>query len=138
MLGHSGDTSVYVAPTSELENLGTKALSAYGVGCRANQEDPDFAFSAHCVKKHHFPSVQFLRHYSWLSTSYIINTEQAALWERLWHCLKGDVADHKPVWKDGLSVSSVPTPRPEKGCIRNIWEPFIPRSPADFLFSAQG
>lgn len=50
MLGHSGDTSVYVAPTSELESLGAKALSACGVGCRANQEDPDFAFSAHCVR----------------------------------------------------------------------------------------
>lgn len=64
MLGHSGDTSVSVAPTSELESLGTKALSACGVGCRANQEDPDSAFSAHCVKKHHFSSVRFLSHYS--------------------------------------------------------------------------
>lgn len=50
MLGHSGDTSVSVAPTSELESLGAKALSACGVGCRANQEDPDSAFSAHCVR----------------------------------------------------------------------------------------
>lgn len=92
-------------------------------------------------EKHCFPSVQFLSHYFLVRTNLLHVKGKKQPWgERFWHYFKRwRCPEHKPLWKDGLSVSSVLTPCPEKGCIIKIWGPFILWSPSpDSLFSAQG